>query len=215
MARKTIVTQTIGLLKIEVSNKGGQHMFDLIKIGRFIKLCREERGLTQDALATKLNTTRQAVSNWECGRNLPECSKWEDIATILGVTIYELLRGERSKNPDLFVKYVIMLIFSLVSAVTTFIIGNDGWEIWCTVYMLSAGFFCSFLIPYIKKSKYYPRISNCEMYIGFTLLALVMSMITFTNTPIFYLIIAPILVLGLGFLTYNAFIEELIDSDLH
>ena len=36
-------------------------------VGKNIKRCRIERGMTQDMLAEKLSVTRQAVSNWERG----------------------------------------------------------------------------------------------------------------------------------------------------
>ncbi len=36
-------------------------------VGKNIKKFREEKKLTQDALAEKLFVTRQAVSSWECG----------------------------------------------------------------------------------------------------------------------------------------------------
>ncbi len=45
--------------------KGDTHIWDLVK--SFFKL-RKEKGLSQEALAEKLNTTRQAVSKWENGR---------------------------------------------------------------------------------------------------------------------------------------------------
>ena len=36
-------------------------------VSNSIKKLREEKGMTQDELAEKLNVTRQAVSNWETG----------------------------------------------------------------------------------------------------------------------------------------------------
>ncbi|MBO4990051.1 MAG: helix-turn-helix transcriptional regulator [Clostridia bacterium] len=40
---------------------------DQIKIGRFIKECRREKGLTQQQLADLLGITFKTVSKWECG----------------------------------------------------------------------------------------------------------------------------------------------------
>lgn len=37
-------------------------------VSNSIKKLREEKGMTQDELAEKLNVTRQAVSNWETGK---------------------------------------------------------------------------------------------------------------------------------------------------
>ena len=41
-------------------------------IARNLKCLRRQRGLTQEELAARLHVTRQAVSNWERNRNLPE-----------------------------------------------------------------------------------------------------------------------------------------------
>lgn len=40
---------------------------DAKKIGRFIAVCRMEKGLTQAALAAELGVTDKAVSRWETG----------------------------------------------------------------------------------------------------------------------------------------------------
>ena len=37
-----------------------------------IKRLRKENNLTQEEMAKKLNITRQAISNWENNRNLPD-----------------------------------------------------------------------------------------------------------------------------------------------
>ena len=37
-----------------------------------IKCLRKENNLTQEEMAKKLNVTRQAISNWENNRNLPD-----------------------------------------------------------------------------------------------------------------------------------------------
>ena len=37
-------------------------------IGKTIRKLREEKNMTQDNLAEKMNVTRQAVSNWETGK---------------------------------------------------------------------------------------------------------------------------------------------------
>lgn len=36
---------------------------------------RKEKGLSQEALAEKVNTTRQAISKWENGQGFPETEK--------------------------------------------------------------------------------------------------------------------------------------------
>ena len=68
------------------------------KIGKFIAQCRKEKKMTQSELAEKLNVTDRSVSNWENGRNMPDLSLFKPICDELGVTINELLSGERLKK---------------------------------------------------------------------------------------------------------------------
>ena len=64
-------------------------------IGKFISACRKEKGLTQMQLAEKLNITNRAVSKWETGKSVPDVSLMLDLCNILGITVNELLSGER------------------------------------------------------------------------------------------------------------------------
>lgn len=66
-------------------------------VGRNIKKYREEKKLTQDDLAQKLSVTRQAVSNWECGKTEPDIETLHKISEALEVTVEELIYGERRK----------------------------------------------------------------------------------------------------------------------
>lgn len=64
-------------------------------IGSFIAGCRREKGLTQAQLAEKLNITDRAVSKWETGKSMPDSSLMLELCGILGITVNELLSGER------------------------------------------------------------------------------------------------------------------------
>lgn len=75
-------------------DEGGKQM-DQKKIGNFIATCRKEMGLTQVQLAEKLNITNRAVSKWETGKSIPDASIMLDLCQILGITVNELLSGER------------------------------------------------------------------------------------------------------------------------
>lgn len=46
-------------------------------------------------LAEKLNVTNRAVSKWETGKSMPDVSLMLDLCNILGITVNELLSGER------------------------------------------------------------------------------------------------------------------------
>ena len=66
-----------------------------IEIGRFIAKCRKEKKLTQAQLAEKLNITDRAVSKWETGKSMPDSSIMLELCEILGITVNELLSGEK------------------------------------------------------------------------------------------------------------------------
>lgn len=63
-------------------------------IGENIKYFRTKMNLTQDKLAEKLNVTRQAISKWENNKGEPDLDMLSNIATVLSVTVEELLDGE-------------------------------------------------------------------------------------------------------------------------
>lgn len=70
------------------------------KIGQFIAELRKEKGLTQKKLAEQLNITDKAVSKWECGYSLPDNSVMLNLCDILGISVNELLSGERLSSTD-------------------------------------------------------------------------------------------------------------------
>ena len=66
-----------------------------IKIGKFIAECRKNVNLTQMQLAEKLNITDRAISKWETGRAMPDSSIMLELCDILGISVNELLSGEK------------------------------------------------------------------------------------------------------------------------
>ncbi len=55
-------------------------------------------GLTQRELADRLFVSDKAISKWECGKGLPEVSLMLPLCEVLGITVNELLSGERLEN---------------------------------------------------------------------------------------------------------------------
>ena len=70
------------------------------KIGKFIAELRKEKGLTQPQLAEHFDISNKAVSKWETGKSLPDASIMIDLCNLLGITVNELLRGERIRMED-------------------------------------------------------------------------------------------------------------------
>ena len=66
-----------------------------VKVGKFIKECRNEKKITQQELADKLMVSYKTISKWECGKGLPEVSLMIPLCEVLGINVNELLMGEK------------------------------------------------------------------------------------------------------------------------
>lgn len=63
--------------------------------GENLARIRTEKGLSQSALGDMLHVSRQAVSNWERGKSLPDLEMLTLIASALGVSSAELLQEKQ------------------------------------------------------------------------------------------------------------------------
>lgn len=79
---------------------GGNIMYqiDNQKFGEFVAQLRREKHLTQKEFAVRLFVSDKAVSKWERGLSIPNVSLLVPMADILGVTVTELLEGQRMEE---------------------------------------------------------------------------------------------------------------------
>lgn len=63
---------------------------DQIKFGKFISSLRNEKHLTQEQLAEKLNVGNKTISKWECGNSIPDFEMLISISKEFNVSLYEL-----------------------------------------------------------------------------------------------------------------------------
>lgn len=68
---------------------------DMKKIGTFLAQLRKENGLTQEQLGEKLGVTNKTVSRWETGTYLPPVEMMKEMGALYGVSINEIVSGER------------------------------------------------------------------------------------------------------------------------
>lgn len=61
---------------------------------------RTRSGYSQEALAEKVNVSRQAISKWELGLTLPDTDKIVALSKVFDVTIDYLLKDEIKVNKD-------------------------------------------------------------------------------------------------------------------
>ncbi len=73
-----------------------EHIMEKHTIGKFIAVLRKANGMTQKELGEKLFVSDKTVSRWECDECEPELSVLPAMAELFGVTVDELIRGERT-----------------------------------------------------------------------------------------------------------------------
>ena len=75
-------------------------MIDNYITGSVIKKLRENKKMTQEELAEKINVTSKAVSKWETGQGFPDISLVEPLAKALEISVIELLSGDYIQNSN-------------------------------------------------------------------------------------------------------------------
>lgn len=69
-----------------------------MEFGEKLFKLRKEKGFSQETLAEKLNTSRQAISKWENGQGFPETEKLLMIGNVFEVSIDYLLKDSVENN---------------------------------------------------------------------------------------------------------------------
>lgn len=69
--------------------------------GATIRRLRESKGLTQAALAEKIDVSPKTVSKWETAKGLPDISLLDPIASALDVSVMELMSGNTVINRNI------------------------------------------------------------------------------------------------------------------
>ena len=114
---------------------------DKKKIGKFIQELRKEKKLTQSELAELIGVTDKAISRWETGEGFPEITLLPQISIIFGVSVDEILDGEKKKKEnenksialDLFklhrsINLIIIWFGAIFSMFMFFLTGNILWS---------------------------------------------------------------------------------------
>ena len=66
--------------------------------GERIKRIRQKENLTQEQFAMKLNVSRQAVSNWENNKTLPDIGMLILMSDVFQISLDYLIKGENQMN---------------------------------------------------------------------------------------------------------------------
>ena len=69
-----------------------------MNFGQQIKDLRKKEGLTREQFALKLNVRRQAVSNWENDKNLPNLELLILMSSVFSISLDQLILGGTAMN---------------------------------------------------------------------------------------------------------------------
>lgn len=78
-----------------LKNNEGVCIMEKKTMGSFMAALRKANGLTQQQVADRLNVSNKTISKWECDDGYPEITMLPVIAELYGVSVDELLCGER------------------------------------------------------------------------------------------------------------------------
>ena len=117
------------------------------KTGAFISTLRKEKELTQAQLAEKLNVTDKAISRWETGKGMPDSSLLVPLANILGITVNELLTGEKIPEETFAQKSEDNLVVAVQRTETAVKKGKT-----VKFFLIVAVIFCVFSISFLIKT---------------------------------------------------------------
>ena len=116
---------------------------DIKNIGDFLRDLRLEHGMSQDELSEKLFVSRQAISNWEVGKSVPDYDILLKLSDLYNIKVEEILRGkiiyknkiyrfitnifsEKSKKKKLVYNIVFSLLFIVLCFMIIYFINTFG-----------------------------------------------------------------------------------------
>ena len=73
-----------------------------MSIGSNLQFLRKMSGLTQEALAEKLDVSRQTISKWELDTAWPDIDKLIDLCELFNCTMDQLVREEMNVVEDMY-----------------------------------------------------------------------------------------------------------------
>lgn len=88
----------------------GEVLMDKVKSGKLIKEARIQKNYTQSELAYLLGVSNKAVSHWELGESFPDIGILENLASILDVSIQDIIFGEKENNDDSVAKEIVRVV---------------------------------------------------------------------------------------------------------
>ena len=185
---------------------------DIIKIGKYIAENRKKKNMTQEQLAERIGVTSKTISRWENGNYMPDISLLKPLSEELGITLNDLLSGEKvekekyqekleeniintidysnkkviEKNNSIGLLLVIFGILCTITAMSIFPSDSS----WGGFYSVFGGIISLFGICKLTHTiKYWKRLLICSTYLIVFMIALVtidyLSVISIHQAPRF------------------------------
>lgn len=66
-----------------------------MEIGKKLKSVRIQKGFTQEAVAEKIQVSRQTISNWENEKSYPDIMNVVNLSNLYEISLDELLKGDK------------------------------------------------------------------------------------------------------------------------
>lgn len=79
--------------------------------GKKLKSIRKIKNMSQSQLAQKIAVRKSTVSNWECGRGMPDIGLLVPLSETLGVTVGELLDAKEKHQKQAKKETVLIFVF--------------------------------------------------------------------------------------------------------
>ncbi len=98
-----------------------------MEIGKKLKDARMRTGFTQEAVAEKINVSRQTISNWENEKSYPDIISVIELSNLYSISLDDLLKGDEKMMEHLeestnVVKSNQKLIGAVILNIITFIL---------------------------------------------------------------------------------------------
>ena len=100
---------------------------DIKRLPKLLKQRRQLSGLTRAEVANKLHVSRQAISNWETGRHLPDLILVNQLANIYDSSVDELINDDsKAKLSKSSVSYIYPLLMLSILATSRLTLASSS-----------------------------------------------------------------------------------------
>lgn len=120
-----------------------------MEIGKKLKDARMRTGFTQEAVAEKINVSRQTISNWENEKSYPDIISVIELSNLYSISLDDLLKGDKKmmehleestnvvKSNQKLIGAVILNIITFILLVTLSIFSQDKMYYLIVVFCLA------------------------------------------------------------------------------